>query len=66
MNRFDREHIAGVREGLSMALGILDRVDSLPVAKQLVSSELRRAAEAVDRDNARQIRELVGAPIAAQ
>lgn len=46
-----------------MALGILERVDSLAVAKQLVNSELRRAAEAVDRDNSRVIRELVGAPM---
>lgn len=49
-----------------MALGILERSESLSAAKQLVNSELRRAAEAVDRDNARQIRELADAPAVAQ
>ena len=61
MNRFEREHVDGIGDGLSMALGILDRAKSVHEAREGIVAELKRAREAKDRDNARMVRELIGA-----
>jgi|HubBroStandDraft_1064217.scaffolds.fasta_scaffold42355_2 hypothetical protein len=61
MNRFEREHVDGIGDGLSMAMGILERADSLEAARGMVRGELLRAREAKDRDNARALRELTAA-----
>jgi hypothetical protein len=58
MNRFEREHTDGLGDGLSMAMGILERATSLDEARGMVRSELLRAREAKDRDNAQRLRDL--------
>ena len=58
-----REHIDGIGDGLSIALGIVERASSLADARRKVTTELRRARAAKDSDNCRIISELTaGSP----
>ena len=58
MNRFDREHVDGIGDGLSIAIGILTRASSLAEAREAVRSALVTAREAKDRANLSELREL--------
>lgn len=62
MNRFDREHVDGTGDGLSIALGILQRCSTLKDAEARITAALRRAREAKDRDTLRLIAELTDGP----
>ncbi len=59
MNRFDREHIDGLGDGLSLSLGILTKARSLDEARAAVRDALLLAREAKDRDNLRALTEMV-------
>ncbi len=53
-----REHIDGIGDGLSIALGIVERASSIEESRQKILMELRRARAAKDRDNCRLLEEL--------
>lgn len=58
MNRFDREHVDGVGDGLSIALGITQRAATLAEAREAIRATLITAREAKDRHNLRELTEL--------
>lgn len=60
MNRFEREHVDGIGDGLSIAVGILEKAGTYAEARARVTLALRRAREAKDRDNLRLIEEFIG------
>ncbi len=62
MNRFDREHVDGIGDGLSIAIGILTRASSLAEAREAVRAALVTAREAKDRANLAELKELASAP----
>ena len=53
-----REHIDGIGDGLSIALGIAERASSIEEARKRITVELRRARAAKDSDNRRILSEL--------
>ncbi len=59
MNRFEHEHTDGIGDGLSMALGILQKSRNLEEAQEAVIRTLRLAREAKDRSNLRALTEMV-------
>ncbi len=62
MNRFDREHIDGIGDGLSIALGAIRKAASLEEARAAIACALMRAREAKDRHNLVEITELASDP----
>ena len=62
LNRFEREHVDGLGDGLSIALGIVTSSKDLREANNRVLAALRLAREAKDRENLAQLRELAGVP----
>lgn len=63
MNRFDREHVDGIGDGLSIALGVLRRARTLEQARESVTRALVVAREAKDRHNLLEIMELASVPV---
>ncbi len=61
MDRFVREHIDGIGDGLSIAVGILDSARNLSEAKERVKAELINARRAKDLANMDLIRRLMSA-----
>ena len=51
MNRFDREHVDGIGDGLSIAIGILESCGSIAEARERVKEKLIEARRAKDLDN---------------
>ena len=62
MNRFEREHLDGIGDGLSIAIGILTRAADLTQATDAIRSALLTAREAKDRANLAELRELASVP----
>lgn len=58
MNRFDREHVDGIGDGLSIALKIIQSSLDLAEAGNRVTSALLLAREAKDRDNVARLKEM--------
>ena len=58
MDPLDRQHVDGVGDGLSIAIGILDRAQSLAEAREAVRTTLVTARQAKDRANLLRLREL--------
>lgn len=61
MNRFDREHVDGIGDGLSIAIGILESCASVMEARERVKEKLVEARRAKDLDNLDLIRRVSGA-----
>lgn len=59
MNRFDREHVDGIGDGLSIALGIVRAAKTPNDAERGVLGALSLAREAKDRDNLARLKEMV-------
>ena len=62
MNRFDKEHVDGIGDGLSIALGIIRRAKDLREANNAVLHALTLAREAKDRHNLEEIKALASGP----
>lgn len=65
LNKFEREHVDGLGDGLSIALGIVGSSRDLREANNRVLATLKLAREAKDRENLAQLRELADAPVPA-
>lgn len=69
MNRFERERVDGIRDGLNIALGALRGARDLPDLQEKIFEALDLAREAINRETLQQLRELAysritGAPLA--
>ncbi len=62
MNRFDREHVDGIGDGLSIALGIVRVAKTIEEARGAIRDILVKARLAKDRHNLEQLTELASAP----
>ena len=62
MNRFDREHVDGIGDGLSLALGIAQGAKTLEEATEAIRDSLLKARLAKDRHNLEELTELTSAP----
>lgn len=51
MNRFEREHVEGLRGGLSIAVRIMETSHDMDEAMRRARSQLREARLALDLDN---------------
>lgn len=58
MNRFEREHVDGIRDGLNIALGAIRGAKDLPELQEKLYEALDLAREAINRENLQQLREL--------
>lgn len=63
MNRFDREHVDGIGDGLSIAYGVAQKAASLEEAREAILSALRTAREVKDRHNLAELTELASEPL---
>ena len=63
MNRFDREHVDGIGDGLSIAIGILESCGSIGEARERVKEKLVEARRAKDLDNLDLIRRVSGSSV---
>ena len=63
MNRFDREHVDGIGDGLSIAMGILEASTSIAEARERVREKLLEARRAKDLDNLDLIRRVNGTSV---
>ncbi len=61
LNKFEREHVDGLGDGLSIAIGIVRSSRTLTEANNRITAALVQAREAKDRENLAQLRELTGA-----
>lgn len=57
----EREHVDGIGDGLSIAVGIVRSSKTLTEANNRITAALVRAREAKDRDNLAKLRELTAA-----
>ena len=62
VNRFDREHVDGIGDGLSLALGIAQEAKTLEEARDAIRDSLLKARLAKDRHNLEELTELASAP----
>ncbi len=62
MDRLDREHVDGIGDGLSIALGIAQDAESLEEAREAIRGSLLKARLAKDRHNLEELTELASAP----
>lgn len=62
MNRFDREHVDGIGDGLSIALGAVQSAKTLGEARDAIRDLLLKARLAKDRHNLRELTELASDP----
>lgn len=66
MNKFDREHVDGIGDGLSIAMGILEASRSLEEGKSRVRDALVEARHAKDLDTMERLRAVSSMPTAAR
>jgi hypothetical protein len=61
MDRFERERVDGLEDGLSIALGIVRSSRNVDGARAGIERALTLAREAKDRDNLARLKEMVNA-----
>ena len=66
MNKFDREHIDGIGDGLSIAMGILEASRTMEEGKSRVRNALLEARHAKDLDTMERLRAAASVPTAAR
>jgi hypothetical protein len=62
MNKFDREHIDGIGDGLSIAMGILEASRDLEEGKSRIRNALIEARHAKDLDTMERLRAAASVP----
>jgi hypothetical protein len=66
MNKFDREHVDGIGDGLSIAMSILETSNTLGEARTRIRDALLEARHAKDLDTMERLRVASSAPTAAR
>jgi hypothetical protein len=66
MNKFDREHVDGIGDGLSIAMSILEASTTLGEAKTRIRDALLEARHAKDLDTMERLRAAASAPTVAR